>query len=84
MNKQLFNRQTPILVKRFCRKGYALFSCLGREVLVGTLAVSTLTYAKANGISVRADFAADSLQHEEVKLDEVVVTGSRVPLTAMQ
>ena len=84
MNKQLFNRQTPILFKRFCRKGYALFSCLGREVLVGTLAVSILTYAKANGISVRADFAADSLQHEEVKLDEVVVTGSRVPLTAMQ
>ena len=84
MNKQFLNRRSPILFKHFSRKGYALFACLGREVLVGTLSISTLTYAKADGISIRTDFAADSLTHEEVKLDEVVVTGSRAPLTQLQ
>ena len=84
MNKQIFNKRSPILFKHFSRKGYALFACLGREVLVGTLSISTLTYAKADGISTRTDFAADTLAHQEVKLDEVVVTGSRAPLTALQ
>lgn len=84
MNKQFFNRQAPILFKHFSRKGYALFACIGREVIIGTLAVSTLKYAKAEGISTRPDFASDSLHHEEVKLDEVVVTGTRAPLTALQ
>ena len=84
MNKQIFNKRSPILFKHFSRKGYALFACLGREVLVGMLSVATLTYAKADGISTRTYLADDSLSHEEVKLDEVVVTGSRAPLTALQ
>lgn len=84
MYKQFLNRQAPILFKRFCRKGYALFACVGRVVLIGTLAVSTLKFAKADGVSTHIDYAADSLQHEEVKLDEVVVTGTRAPLTALQ
>ena len=84
MNKQIFNKRSPILFKHFSRKGYALFSCIGREVLVGTLSIATLTYAKADGISTRTDFASDSLSREEVKLDEVIVTGSRAPLTQLQ
>ena len=84
MNKQIFNKRSPILFKHFSRKGYALFACLGREVLIGMLSVATLTYAKADGISTRTYLADDSLSHEEVKLDEVVVTGSRAPLTALQ
>ena len=74
--------------KHFTRRGYALFSCIGKEVLICTLSVATLTYAKADGISTRAVHAqaaaADSLGSEEVKLDEVTVTGSRAPLTALQ
>ena len=65
----------------FSRKGYALFSVLGREVIIGTLSVATLSHAKAEGISVNAEAAADSLQRKELRLDEVVVTGSRAPLT---
>ena len=84
MNKQIFNKRSPILFKHFSRKGYALFSCIGREVLVGTLSIATLTYAKADGISTRTDFASDSLSREEVKLDEVIVTGSRAPLSCSQ
>ena len=46
------NRRQTLVFKRFGRKGYSLFNCLGREVLIGTLSVATLTYAKADGVSV--------------------------------
>ena len=84
MFKQRFNKLQALRFKHFTRNGYALFSCLGKEVLIGTLSVTTLTYAKANGISTDTAVAADSLGHQEVKLDEVIVTGSRAPLTAIQ
>ena len=85
MFKQRFNQLHALRFKHFTRKGYALFACLGKEVLIGTLSVTTLTHAKANGISTNAIAAAtDTLSRQEMKLDEVVVTGSRAPLTAMQ
>lgn len=84
MQQKFFNKRTPLLFKHFSRKGYALFSCLGREVLVGVLSVSTLTYAKADGISTETAVAADTLARSEMKLDEVIVTGSRAPLTDLQ
>ena len=84
MNKQIFNKRSTLKWKHFSHKGYSLFSCLGREVLVGTLSIATLTYAKAEGISTKPLTATDSLGHQEVKLDEVVITGSRAPLTALQ
>ncbi len=74
---------SPMKFKHFTRKGYALFACLGKEVIVGTLSVATLTYAKADGISTQSIMAeTDSLAtHSEIALDEVRVTGSRAPLT---
>ena len=66
---------------RFTRKGYGLFSVLGKEVLIGTLSIATLQHAKAEGISVQAERTDASLQRTERSLDEVVVTGSRAPLT---
>ena len=77
-------KRTPLRFKQFSRKGYALYSCLGREVVIGTLSVATLSHAKADGISVRSDLTTDSLRRDEVRLDEVVVLGSRAPLTAWQ
>ncbi len=53
----------PIKFKHFTRKGYALFACLGKEVLIGTLSVATLTYAKADGISTDVERASKSLQN---------------------
>ena len=88
MFKNNFNaRPVALHFKHFTRRSYALFSCLGREVLICTLSVATLTNAKAEGIStkpVASALALDSLSREEVKLDEVLVTGSRAPLTALQ
>lgn len=84
MNKQQFNKRTALRFTHFSRKGYALFSVIGREVLVGVLAVSTLTYAKAEGVSTETGYSLDSLSREEMKLDEVIVTGTRAPLTDLQ
>ena len=75
----------PMKFKHFTRKGYALFACLGKEVLIGTLSVATLQHAKADGISTQMQFASDTTQVQgEVQLGEVRVTGSRAPLTRSQ
>ena len=84
MFKQRFNKLQALRFKQFTRNGYALFSCLGKEVIVCTLSVTTLTNAKAEGVSTHEAVAVDSLGRQEVKLDEVIVTGSRAPLTAIQ
>ena len=84
MYQPFFNKRRTIMFTHFSRRGYALFSCLGKEVIVGTLSVATLANAKADSISTRPTLAEDSLNRQELKLDEVVVTGSRVPLTALQ
>ncbi len=77
---------SPMKFKHFTRKRYALFACLGKEVIIGTLSVATLSHAKADGISTKPIMAvADSLAtHSEIALDEVRVTGSRAPLTRGQ
>ena len=82
MYKTVFNKRASFKFKHFSRKGYALFSCLGREVVIGTLSVATLTYAKAEGISVRADKAGEGMADtvRTVMLGEVDVTASRAPL----
>ena len=81
MQQKLFCERKALRFKHFSHKGYALFSVMGREVLIGTLSVATLSHAKAGGISVNTEATGDSLQRSELKLEEVVVTGSRAPLT---
>ncbi|EFM02753.1 TonB-dependent receptor plug domain-containing protein [Hoylesella marshii] len=86
MYKRKTNKRDVLLFKRFSHKGYALFACLGKEVLIGTLSVATLSYAKASGMSTER-YIGDSIQQtnkREVRLDEVQVTGSRAPLTSIQ
>ena len=84
MKQSIFNSQSSLRFKRFSNKGYALFACLGRVVLVGVLTVPTLSHAKAGALTTHVEAAADTLSRKEMKLDEVVVTGSRAPLTALQ
>ena len=81
MQQKQFCERKALRFKHFSHKGYALFSVMGREVLIGTLSVATLSHAKADGISINTEATGDSLQRSELKLDEVVVTGSRAPLT---
>ena len=81
MKKTIFNQRSCFRFRRLTRKRYALFAVVGREVLVGTLSVATLAHAKAEGVSVDIDLAGDTQQRKELCLDEVMVTGSRAPLT---
>lgn len=85
MIKTTFNKREAIVFKHFSRKGYSLFAALGKVVVIGVLAVPTLTHAKADGVAVKPMASdADSLSFGEQQLDGIVVTGSRAPLTAVQ
>ena len=84
MYKSIFNKREVLRFRQFSNKGYALFSCLGKEVVVGTLSVATLTYAKADGISIRTELAEKDQPQYEVTLDDVEVAGSRAPLALRQ
>lgn len=81
MQKTTFEKRERLYFRRFTRKGYALFSCISREVLIGTLSVATLSHARAEGVSVNTAAADNSLERTEQRLEEVIVTGSRAPLT---
>src|SRR5574344_357170 len=85
MYKTNSDRRNILRFKHFNRKGYSLFACLGKEVLIGTLSVSTLAIASVKCVAaqpVRNDSVRTN--NKEVLLDEVSVTGSRAPLTALQ
>ena len=45
MKTTTFNKRDAIVFKHFNRKGYSLFAALGKVVVIGVLAVPTLTYA---------------------------------------
>ena len=92
MYKPLFNQRQALRFRQFSRKGYALFACLGRVVTIGVLSVATQQTALAasdeNRVadgSTLSTTAADSLSTDkEVTLDDIEVTGSRVPLALGQ
>ena len=86
MNKTVFNERRCIRFNHFTNKGFALFSCLGKEVIIGILSVATLSNAQAKGISTDVQKADTSLYKsgQPTLLDEVKVTGSRAPLTQSQ
>ncbi len=84
MYKPLFLKRDVLVFRHFQRKGYSLFACLGREVVISVLSVATLSAAKADGISDEV-WRADSAGHvREVYLSDVGVTGSRAPLATSQ
>lgn len=81
---QPFNKNRHVLTfKHFARKGYALFSCLHKEVRIGCLAVAMLGSIPAVAVSTRTDSisSAPADEAEDRVLDDAEVTGSRVPLT---
>ena len=72
------------MFRQFQRKGYSLFACLGREVIISVLSVATLSAAKAPNVSDEV-WRVDSTGHvKEVMLSDVGVTGSRAPLATSQ
>lgn len=88
LSKQPISGNTPVTFRRFSRKGYSLFACLGREVRIGVLSVATLGgAAPCLAVQTHRPFdVRDSLSSvasdDEVRFDEAVVSASRAPLTA--
>ena len=85
-NNNSNKKQGTVVFKRFGRKGYSLFSVLGREVLISVLSVATLQHASAGSVSMKP-VSADTIATKtdrEMTLNEVSVTGSRAPLTRAQ
>lgn len=84
------NHQHRVLTfSHFSRKGWALFSCLGREVRIGILAAATLLTAsqRLNGSTLAQLGAAEGQIMRASTLDtlhipQVDVTGTRAPLAA--
>ena len=84
MYKPLFMKREVLVFRRWKRTGYALFACLGREVVIGVLSVTMLSSVKAVSISEET-FRIDTTQVvREVRLGDVGVTGSRAPLALSQ
>lgn len=88
LNKSLFHHRETITFRRFSRRGYALFACLGREVRVGVLTVATLgaaapclaTDSKPTSFAVAEQgLEADST---DTRLAEALISATRAPLAA--
>ncbi len=86
MYKPIFNKRSVLKFTHFTNKGYSLFSCLGREVVIGVLSVATLSHATADGVTTSEELVtADSVRtNREVMLEGVSVMGTRAPLTQSQ
>ncbi len=84
MYKPNFQKREVLVFRQFQRKGYSLFACLGREVVISVLSVATLSSTKAAGISDETWRVDSDLVTKEVWLGDVGVTGSRAPLTKSQ
>lgn len=84
MYKPKFMKREVLVFRQFQRKGYSLFACLGREVVISVLSVATLSATKAASVSDET-WRTDSAQVvKEVWLGDIGVTGSRAPLTKSQ
>lgn len=73
-----------LIFKHFTRKGYALFSCLGREVRIGMLTAATLGSATAAMAQVTATPQRTTHSSHDIALSEAEATGTRTPLATEQ
>ncbi|NDV57778.1 TonB-dependent siderophore receptor [Bacteroides sp. 519] len=82
MKENTSTKRDAIRWKQFNRKAYAVFFSLKREVTIGVLTVSTAVCASV--ITVNAQTTETPNQLKTCELDEIEVTGTRVPLTELQ
>ena len=86
MYKTLFNKRKALVFKQFTHKGWSLFACLGRVVVISVLSASTLRNATAANRHVSTDEEpADTARiDKELTVDDIEVTASRAPLALGQ
>ena len=77
-------KREVIVFRQFKRKGWALFACLGREVVISVLSVATLSATRAACISNQVWHTDTTRTTKEIWLGDIGVTGSRAPLPQSQ
>ncbi|MCF0202506.1 MAG: TonB-dependent receptor, partial [Bacteroidaceae bacterium] len=84
MKKTIVTKGKVLKFNHFSRKGFSLFACLGKVVLVGVLSVQTVQTANASGIGsgMLDGTVSDTVTaNREYELEEVEVSSSLVSLS---
>ena len=81
MKENKLTGRTAIRWKQFNHKTYSVFCSLKKEVNIGVLTIATLAFANVKIASAQNDTIG---QLKNMELEEVEITGTRVPLTEMQ
>lgn len=85
MNKRNIRLGNPtVTFTRFCRKNYAIFVSLHKEIRIGVLAASTLLFANPQSVFAQVERHEGEKEERQMELDDVEVTASRVPLALNQ
>lgn len=83
MKENIQKSSRTMRFKHYSRRSYAVFSTLKSHVTIGVMTVAMLASVPVSGIS--AQTVKDNNSGEKLyELEEVEVTGSRVPLTVSQ
>ncbi|MDR0745090.1 MAG: TonB-dependent receptor [Mediterranea sp.] len=81
MKENKLTQRDLIRWRQFSRKGYAAFSSMKKEIHIGVLAITTLTFTSIESVLAQNENPAQLRNYE---LEEIEVTGARVPLTEAQ
>ena len=84
MYKPIFNTRSVLKFKHFANKPYALFSVIGKVVVIGVLSVATQESSAAAKFHTDDEIIADSTSTNSVSLEGVDVVGTRAPLMQSQ
>ena len=82
MYKQNQKREAAVCWRHFDHKSYSAFRSLKREIKIGVLAFTTLTFANVETVTAQTESRQQT--QKEVEMEEVEVTGSRIPTTLNQ
>ncbi|MDL2323010.1 TonB-dependent receptor [Bacteroidales bacterium OttesenSCG-928-A17] len=86
MRENVFSAGRAFRFRRFVRKSYSAFNSMHRQVSIGVLAGSMLTFVHATEVAAQSQTttARDSLPEEVLELDELLVTSSKAELNLHQ
>ena len=85
MNQKILKIKAEVIKwKRFTRKGYAIFASLGREIVISTLSVVTLSFAAPTTAQAQTSMNTDEESVIIDTLPELEVTATRLPLPMNQ
>ena len=73
------------MFRQFNGKGYSAFSSMKKEIRIGVLAAGTLAMAYSDALATRTDTllaAGDRETEFDVNLDEALITGTQLPMSA--